>query len=124
MSKVLFLCRFQKSPSDPIFQEIEESLNLRSVIENDFDKEKERGVLMSGKDTYDYAPMLFDLKDVATSNLVDVDHTSVRMYNSFNYTLKVPFEKYITIYQSLLGLALNDFTQADFNKPIDESTTE
>lgn len=118
MSKAIFLCRFQKGPNDPVFKEIEESLTLRSVIENDFDKDKERSLLMSGPDLYDYSPILLDMKDICSSNMADALHTSVRLYNALVYTLKIPFESYLTIYQQLVGSVLHDFTSTDFNEPI------
>lgn len=117
--KVLFACRFQKSPNDPIFEEIERELDTQQIIESDFDREKERLKLMTGPDTYDYAPIMFDLKDIATANYVDVMHTSVRMYNTHNYTIKIPFDKFIDVLQTLLGTTVNDFTEVDFNKPYD-----
>lgn len=117
--KAIFLCRFQKNPNDPVFKDIEDELKLGKVIDSDYDYEKERSILMANAELYDYAPILLDLKDICTSNTVDDQHTSVKLYNTFSHVLKVPFDKFCAIYQGLLAIAINDFTEIDFNKPND-----
>ena len=118
------MCRFQKSPSDPIFKEIDADLYLKSVTLNNFNMEEEREKLMENVDLYDYAPIFFDLKDIAVANSVDETHTSVRLYSSLIYILRVPFDKYFNIYQTLIGVAINDFSGTNFENIETDATVE
>jgi hypothetical protein len=112
MKKVIFLCRFQKSPGDPVFQEIEDDLRIRSLTEPDFDKDEERNKLLDRETKlFEYQPVFFDVKDITTANAVDTEHTHVVLYNGSRYTLKINFDKYINIYSELTGVVIYDFAQ-------------
>lgn len=107
--RIMLLCRFQKSNNDPIFQEIEDALDLQELTENNFNREKERDRLLQDKDIYDYAPLMFEVKDVCTANYVDPQHTSLRMYNNNNFTVKLGFIDFIQVYEQLSGYTVTDF---------------
>jgi hypothetical protein len=112
MKKVIFLCRFQKSPGDPAFEEIENNLRIRSLTEPDFDKNEERNNLLDNDNTvFEYQPLFFDIKDIATANAVDNEHTHIVLYNGNRYTIKVNFDKYVDTFSELTGIVIYDFGQ-------------
>ena len=78
MKKVIFLSRFQKSPSDPIFQEIEDDLRIQGLTEPGFDKEREFNKLLDqNTKLFEYQPLMIDIKDVNSANSVDNEHTHI-----------------------------------------------
>lgn len=114
MKKVIFLSRFQKSPNDPAFQEMEDDLRIQSLTNPDFDKEKEFNKLLDRDNKlFEYQPIMIDLKDVSSANAVDGQHTHIVLYSGNRYTIKINFDKYITIYGELTGYMVYDFSQAD-----------
>lgn len=108
---VKFLCRFAKDDNTAELKELEKELDVEAIINPDFDKNKERELRMrKSKNAFDYGPMTLNLRDVATSNIVDKDHTCLRMYNGQIFVIKLSYEKFEHIYQTLTGFVVTDFT--------------
>jgi hypothetical protein len=100
-------------PNDPAYDELENDLNLASLMDSEFDKDKERLNMMMSRKLYDYEPISIDLKDIAVPNRVDAEHTRLLMYNNNGYTIKLPFERLIQIYSELLGVEIYDLTGSE-----------
>lgn len=114
MSIIKLLCRYQKDSSDKDSKAIEEELKIQEVIQGDkFDKDIEREKLVKAKGSYEYGPMVLNLKDVCMANSVDEEHTVLRFYNGVAYTFKISFDIYEAAYQAMTGLIVHDFTEPD-----------
>lgn len=122
MSKALVQCRFQKSPSDPVFDEIEEDFKQKKIIDSDFDETKERNRLLNDENLYEYSPLLLDFKDISAANAADGQHTMIHLYTHKSYCIKLNFGRFIAVYQQLIGVILNDFTDLDFDKEYGNNT--
>ena len=114
------LCRYPKDPASEDFSQFDEELDLMAVIQGDnFNREKERNKLIKKEnvDKFEYGPFSFDLKDIVSFNMVDADHTCVRMYGNVGYVFKINYDEFRTIYQTLSGRVINDFSNIVFKKP-------
>jgi hypothetical protein len=117
MVKVEFLCRYNKTPDAAMVKEIDGILETKRLCGDidTFDPVAEREQLYKeyGIELYDYGPKTIDLKDVADWNLVDADHTLVTNYVGRAFVLKVPYDLFIEVYQTLMHTVVHDCTDVD-----------
>lgn len=121
MALVEILCRFSKDVDDETTKEINNELYILSVSQGDkFNEENERAKLVKEHGAYDYAPMVFNLRDVSKFNHIDNLHTYVKFYGEpVGYACKINFLQFKILYQSLLGgMMINDFTNLQEVKPM------
>lgn len=103
-------CRFIKEVDSKQINKIKEELDIQKLIKGDnfdYDKEKER--LLKQDEKYGYNPICFELKDVFLFTPVDSEHTCIKFYNNTTFTMKVKYDDFKNIYQSLQGTIINDF---------------
>lgn len=94
-------------------KEIDESLEIRKLVEPDFDLKAERDTIINSNIKFEYGPFVLNLKDVETFNLVDNNHTCIRLYSGKIYTFKIKHELFIALYQTLTGKLVQDFSNED-----------
>jgi len=111
---VELLCRYTKEIDEQVLAEIDEQLDTEELIKGDtFNRGKERSKLLKKYVSHEYGPFIFNMLDIFSINYVDKDHVHVRFDNDTAFTFKIEYEYFRGIYQSLLGLVVNDFTDMD-----------
>lgn len=110
------LGRFMKEETSKVIRDIEEELETQELIKgDDFNYEQERNKLMRKHRAFDYAPIVFNLKDVALFNYVDAQHTSVKMSIGLSYTFRITCAQFENLYEQFIGQPIRDYTQEPFN---------
>lgn len=114
------LCRFHKDPDDKTMDLINEELKTKELIQGDsFNKNKEYTKLLKENKCYEYSEFILNLKDVKFVNSVDDEHVSLRFNDGNTLVFKIKYEEFKAIYQTLLGVLINNFTTTeDFEKII------
>lgn len=114
MAVIELLCRYNKESGDEIAKSIELELDTQAIIQGDkFNREVEKEKLIKSSNAFDYGPMMFNLKDVSGANHVDKRHTHITFYTMPGRTFKINYEQFKALYQTLLLVIINDFTNID-----------
>lgn len=104
------LCRFSRVLSVDESKHIDEEIKLQEVLQgNDFDSELEKEKMYAELGQFEYSAMVLDLKDVSCFNQSDKEHTTLRFYNNATYTIKLTYENFKSVYQTLTGKVINVF---------------
>lgn len=107
------LAKFNRDISAKERKAIDDEVETEALINSDYDIEKEREKLIKERNYFDYGPLVCNLKDVSFFNHVDKNHTCIRFYTREAFTIKMPYIKFKVLYQSTLGVYINDFTESD-----------
>lgn len=102
---IQLLCRYPRELNKKELELVEEELQVKSVINDNFDKEEERikAIENLGFSKYEYGPFVLNLKDISNFNSVDEQHTCVRLYGGIAYVFKIGFEDFKELYQVCTG---------------------
>lgn len=107
---VELLCRFTKEISEEELTELKDEIEIQRLVKGD---ENYGENLIQSKRSYEYASMMVNLQDIMFSNPVDEAHTCIRFYGGSVFTYKINFDEFKSIYQSLLGKVIHDFTSVE-----------
>lgn len=66
-------------------------------------KEEEYDFFDDSNVEYSYAPLTLELKDIVGFNLLDVEHTTVRVCNQPSYVIKIPYLVFKSFYTFMSG---------------------
>jgi hypothetical protein len=103
------LCRFNRDINESELKDLTQELEIEALIKgNDFDLQKEKDKILENNKLFDYSPMVINLKDVFTFNLVDDLHTCIRFYNNISFTFKIEYNNFRTVYQTITGRLITD----------------
>ena len=103
MSKIEVQCRYKKLLGQGS-QEDKAYLESLRIVQN---KDSIDDVEVDDEERFEYGPMVLDTNDIRAFNMVDRNHTCLRVYEGDAFVIKIPYPVFIELYEELESTRVN-----------------